>query len=75
MEFTCLLAIVFRLILKLGGSPNLFLSCDFFKLGGMPPNLFLSCDFFLLSSLFFLTICFFSYMLNSISTKLSQNDQ
>ena len=49
----------------------------------MPPNLpralrkgaVSSCDFFLLSSLFFLTICFFSYMLNSISTKLGQNDQ
>ena len=43
------------------------------KLGGMPPNLLLSCDFFL--SFFLLTICFFSRMLNWISTKLSQNDQ
>ena len=43
------------------------------KLGGMPPNLLLSCDFFL--SFFLLTICFFSRMLNWISTKLGQNDQ
>ena len=48
----------------------------------MPPNLLLSCDFFLsfflsffFLSFFLLTICFFSRMLNWISTKLGQNDQ